>query len=73
MNDSCLTSSEQFIDETLPNLDTDFPGLSKDRNVKVFMAYQSFPQFLTDGRFELVESMEEADIIWWNTHWKDYK
>ncbi|XP_071134636.1 tubulin--tyrosine ligase-like protein 12 [Mytilus edulis] len=59
--------------ETLPDMSIDYPGLSKDRNVKVFLSYQSFPKFLTDGRFELVETMEEADIIWCNTHWKDYK
>ncbi|KAK3588486.1 hypothetical protein CHS0354_012895 [Potamilus streckersoni] len=61
------------VDETLPDLSQDFPGLPRDRNVKVYTDNQMFAKHLTDPRFELVSTEEEADILWLLTHLKDYR
>ena len=50
-----------------------FQGLPEDRNVRVYMDYPPFSQFLTDPRFELVSSESEADIIWVRNHWKSFQ
>ncbi|XP_053397096.1 tubulin--tyrosine ligase-like protein 12 [Mercenaria mercenaria] len=48
------------------------PPLPTDRKLKVCLDYPQSPE-LTDSRFELVESGEEADIIWTRHSFKDYK
>ena len=52
----------------------DFPPLPTDRVLKVFVDYgQYFRDHLTDPRFEVVESMSDADIIWTRRHFNDFK
>ncbi|OWF47118.1 tubulin--tyrosine ligase-like protein 12 [Mizuhopecten yessoensis] len=58
---------------TSPNFDKPFPGLPKDRNVRIFVEYSSLKDHLTDKRFEIVETEEEADVIWTFKSWKDFK
>lgn len=43
-----------------------------DRKLKVCLDYDDAPD-LTDARFELVETGEEADILWTTKHFKDFK
>lgn len=38
----------------------------------MYLKYMSFHQYLTDKRFDLVDTMEEADIIFIQRHFKDY-
>lgn len=59
--------------ESVPDPDHKFRGLPKDRNPRVYLKYMSFHQYLTDKRFDLVETMEEADIIFIQRHFKDYE
>ncbi|XP_060067789.1 tubulin--tyrosine ligase-like protein 12 [Ylistrum balloti] len=59
--------------ETLPNLEKPFPGLPKDRNVRIFVEYNALGDHLTDKRFDIVETAEEADIIWTFQSWRDFK
>lgn len=59
--------------ETSPNLDVPFPGLPRDRRIKVFVEYSTLKDHLTDERFERVDTPDEADVIWTFKSWKDFK
>ncbi|XP_050392329.2 tubulin--tyrosine ligase-like protein 12 isoform X1 [Patella vulgata] len=61
------------VNENLPNLSAESPTLPKDRSIKVFMEYANLAKHLTDPRFEIVHDEEEADILWLNKHYKDFK
>ncbi|CAL1531890.1 unnamed protein product [Lymnaea stagnalis] len=60
------------LNETLPSSDFEFPGLPKDRNVKVFIEYREFIEHLTDPRFEVVESPDQADVLWYFRHFHEF-
>lgn len=59
--------------ETLPDPDIECPGLPHDRKIRVYLQYQNFDKFLTDPRFELIDTKEEADIIWTQATFKDFR
>ncbi|KAG7203962.1 hypothetical protein KM043_001828 [Ampulex compressa] len=49
--------------------------LERDSNTKfkVFSQYTYINEYLTDSAFEIVDSEEEADILWYISHFKNYK
>jgi len=51
----------------------EFPGLPRDRSIRVFSDVEQVLEHLTDPRFELVSSVEEADIMWTKHYLKDFK
>lgn len=50
-----------------------FVGLPTDRNIRVYTDVDQILKNLTDPRFELVESLEEADVVWTKHYLKDFK
>ncbi|KAK7485192.1 hypothetical protein BaRGS_00023602 [Batillaria attramentaria] len=60
-------------EETLPDPEAEYPGIARDRKVRVFMRYQEFDKFLTDPRFELTDSADDADILWMQMTFKDFR
>jgi len=61
------------VHETLPSIDTEFPGLPRDRSIRVYSDVDQVLEHLTDARFEIVESVDEADIVWTKKYLKDFK
>ena len=62
------------IRESLPeNIDPQL--LQRDKNVKlkVYSQYTYINDYLNDPAFEIVNNEEEADILWYTSHFKDYK
>lgn len=49
---------------------TDLPSR---RPLKVYAEYDYVRQYLTDERFTVTESREDADILWLMEHFKDFK
>lgn len=45
----------------------------KSKVLKVYSEYSLINDFLTHPGFELIETSENADIIWLTSHFKDYK
>lgn len=60
------------IHEVSPEKLENIPALPCDRKLRVCLDYPAAPE-LTDPRFELVDSGEEADIIWTRKSFKDYR
>lgn len=62
------------IRETLPEK-TESEHLQRDRNAKlrVFSQYTYVNDYLTDPAFEIVEDETQADILWYTSHFKEYK
>lgn len=59
------------IKETLPKtVDTKRTEKTK---YKVFSQYQLIYDYLKDERFELVDSEDEADILWYIDHFRDFE
>ncbi|XP_003743857.1 tubulin--tyrosine ligase-like protein 12 [Galendromus occidentalis] len=65
--------------ETMPGYkdggDGEGPAMSfvRDRRLKVFTDYRVLQENLTrDGRYEVTTNFDEADIVWLNTHFKDF-
>ncbi|KAH3736052.1 hypothetical protein DPMN_042612 [Dreissena polymorpha] len=63
--------SAHRIMETVPEKVGPVPPLPSDRKVRVCLDYPKAPE-LTDPRFEMVDTGEEADIIWTRQSFKDY-
>ncbi|XP_005101996.1 tubulin--tyrosine ligase-like protein 12 [Aplysia californica] len=61
------------LKETLPTPSYEFPGLPRDRNLKVFLEYPGFAENLNDRRFEVVDSADEADVLWFSRHFHDFE
>lgn len=61
------------IEESLP-ADTviERPITSVNQPLKVFTTYRYLREYLTHNAFIIVESEEDADILWLTTHFKDY-
>ncbi|XP_029046721.1 tubulin--tyrosine ligase-like protein 12 [Osmia bicornis bicornis] len=62
------------IRESLPeNIDPQL--LQRDKNVKlkVYSQYTYINDYLNDPAFEIANNEEEADILWYTSHFKDYK
>lgn len=61
------------MNETLPDGSVEAEELPSHRPLKVYTEYEYVRQYLTDERFAVTESREEADILWLNEHFKDFK
>ena len=59
--------------ESLPNTDVQFPGLLRDCSIRVYSDVEQVSQHLTDPRFELTSSVDEADVVWTKHYLKDFK
>lgn len=61
------------VKESLPELEHfKQPQQIRDK-YKVFTEYNLIREFLTDKRFEFVDTEDEADILWYTRHFKDYE
>ncbi|XP_065074738.1 tubulin--tyrosine ligase-like protein 12 [Ochlerotatus camptorhynchus] len=61
------------IEESLPDPDVAPPLFDGNSPLKVYSEYDMVNQYLTDPGFEIVQSPEEADILWLTSHFKQYK
>lgn len=57
----------------MPDGSVEAEDLPSHRPLKVYAEYEYVCQYLTDERFILTESKEEADILWLHEHFKDFK
>ncbi|CAG5121659.1 unnamed protein product [Candidula unifasciata] len=60
-------------DETWPSADFECEGLPRDRNLRVYIDYKDLREQLTDGRFDIVFDPLDADILWYCSHFHDFK
>ena len=58
--------------ETIPDPNFEAEPLPSEK-IKVFAEYENICRNLTDPRFEIVGTAEEADIIWLTHHFKQFK
>ncbi|XP_013785928.1 tubulin--tyrosine ligase-like protein 12 isoform X1 [Limulus polyphemus] len=70
--------SENFLQsgrvkETTPDLTQDFPGIPTERKLKVYAEYSVIRENLHHPAFEIVHDENEADILWYNFHFKEYR
>ena len=65
--------SASRTNESIPDPNTDIVDLPKDRKIKVYAEYEFIGANLTHPRFEMVDNMAEADILWLSSHFKEYK
>lgn len=61
------------VQESLPDLEVDFPPIPDDEKLKVFSSYQVIIHNLKHPRFEITSNEEEADILWYDYHFKEYR
>lgn len=61
------------IKESLPMLENFTEVLPKKNRYKVFTEYDIIKENLTDNRFEIIEDENEADILWYTKHFKQFK
>lgn len=70
-------STEHFetfkMNESRPSESFEYPGLPKDKNLRVYVEYSAFSKHLTDKRFEIVEKPEDADVLWYSKHFRDFR
>ena len=59
--------------ETLPDPGMAVVALPEDRRIRVFSEYEFINKNLTHPRFELTDSMADADILWLSSHFKDFE
>lgn len=66
--------SSGHIAEEVPDTTTmrDF-DIPSDKILKVYSEYKYINENLTNNRFVLVDKEEEADILWYTHHFKDFK
>lgn len=57
----------------MPAEDFEAAPLPTDRKIRVYAEYKYIGQYLKHPRFEMVETKEEADILWITSHFKDFK
>ena len=57
----------------MPNLDVELLALPAEKTIKVFAEYDVINHNLHHSRFEVVESPEDADILWLMAHFKDFR
>ena len=68
--------SQDWQAEVYPTPENMEPAVSKsdsEKNYRVFTDVQEVKEFLTHPRFVLVDSREEADILWIRQHFKDFR
>ncbi|XP_043274192.1 tubulin--tyrosine ligase-like protein 12 [Venturia canescens] len=62
------------IRETLPSLsELERSERPIDAKLKVYSEYRFVNEYLTHPKFEIVEDIEQADILWLMSHFKDYE
>jgi len=44
-----------------------------DRKIKVYSEYEPINSHLKLERFEITQNEEEADILWYTKHFKDFR
>ncbi|XP_076234455.1 tubulin tyrosine ligase-like 12 [Calliopsis andreniformis] len=60
--------------ESLPeNISSEILQRDRSTKLKVFSQYTFVNQYLNDPAFEIVNNEEEADILWYTSHFKEYK
>ncbi|XP_020278449.1 tubulin--tyrosine ligase-like protein 12 [Pseudomyrmex gracilis] len=60
------------IPESLPER-TDVVEIDTSKKLKVYSEYSTILSYLTDPAFEITDIMEEADVLWFVSHYKTYK
>ncbi|KAJ8930613.1 hypothetical protein NQ314_016526 [Rhamnusium bicolor] len=64
------------INESLPEL-SNFSEIFSEKKIKptlkVFTQYSLIRTYLTDNKYELIENEEDADILWYTEHFKDFE
>lgn len=68
--------SQDWQAEVYPTPENMEPAVSNpdsEKNYRVFTDVQEVKKFLTHPRFVLVDSREEADILWIRQHFKDFR
>ncbi|XP_030029619.2 tubulin--tyrosine ligase-like protein 12 [Manduca sexta] len=63
---------EGHIAETLPDLDL-LKEKAAPTKLKVFSEYRYINEFLTAPEFQIVHNENNADVLWYINHFKDYK
>ncbi|XP_071521090.1 tubulin--tyrosine ligase-like protein 12 [Panulirus ornatus] len=61
------------VNETFPDCDKEVSDLRTDRPLHVYAEYEYIREYLTDERFVVKDSLEEADIFWFTSHFKDFR
>ncbi|GJQ76107.1 hypothetical protein Trydic_g1856 [Trypoxylus dichotomus] len=61
------------IKESLPILENFKEAFPKKNRYKVYTEYDIIKEHLTDNRFEVTEDEDEADILWYTKHFKNFK
>ncbi|KAG0721345.1 Tubulin--tyrosine ligase-like protein 12 [Chionoecetes opilio] len=61
------------INETMAVESVEAADLPSHRPLKIYAQYAYVRNYLTDARFAVTESREEADILWLMEHFKDFK
>ncbi|XP_023224892.1 tubulin--tyrosine ligase-like protein 12 [Centruroides sculpturatus] len=61
------------VQESLPDLEVAFPPIPNDKKLKVFSSYKVITYNLNHPRFEITSNEEEADILWYDYHFKEYR
>lgn len=61
------------LNESFPVASKEFPDLPKDRPIRTYVEYTFIRDFLKHPRFELVDSPDEAEILWLSSHFKNFK
>ncbi|XP_045597076.1 tubulin--tyrosine ligase-like protein 12 [Procambarus clarkii] len=61
------------MNEILPDCDTEATDPPSDYPLRVYAEYEFVREYLTDKRFIVVDSKEEADILWFIAHFKDFR
>lgn len=62
------------LEESLPSIELNVESTAVPNNhpLKVFTTYRYIREYLNDPSFVIVDSEEEADILWLTTHFKNY-
>ncbi|OAD56863.1 Tubulin--tyrosine ligase-like protein 12 [Eufriesea mexicana] len=62
------------IRESLPEVaNLQLVQRNRDTKLKVYSQYTYINEYLNDQAFEIVENEDEADILWYLSHFKEYK
>ncbi|CAG4957430.1 unnamed protein product [Colias eurytheme] len=64
---------EGHLIETLPDLDLLEHTQISTRPLKVYSEYDIINEHLTSSAFEIVDNENEADILWYTSHFKTFK
>jgi len=68
-----ISSQSARQNETLPSDDFQAQPLPSERQIAVYAEYEPIRVNLKHPRFKVVDNEEEADILWYTKHFKDFK